>query len=271
MTEPVAISVVIPWKDRPELRTCLDANGHYFPPRRCEIIVVNSGGDSMYLGHLLSGLPANIRAIYAHRDTFNKCFAQNVGAAVASGETLLLLDADVMLEVDLPALIAEIMGESDFLTVASVRESEVPAPCKGESGIEIAHQLEITLPQGKSIRLETNRTRPCAGVRSGPGLLAVRRRHFIAIGGANSRLRGWGWEDLDLIARLQFELGLNRVQAGSVVHLSHPDSARMFQGRSRSESEQENFLACLANYTAGLFDGTMVEDVQTLRKEAGHP
>jgi hypothetical protein len=261
MTERVATSVVIPWKDRPEVRICLEKNLQYYPPGRCEVVVVNCGGDAEALGSLLAGYPANIRSVRARHQGFNKCFAQNVGAWAAVGETLLLLDADVVLEADLPQLAADVMGPDAFMTVAGVRESDAPVPPKGEAAIEIAHQLEITIAGGRVIQLETNRTRPLAGVRSGPGLLAVHRRHYLAIGGANSALHGWGWEDLDLIARLQFELGLVRVQAGNVLHLSHPDSARSLQEQSRCESEQDNFMTCLANYAAGLFHGTYARDI----------
>jgi N-terminal domain of galactosyltransferase len=268
MTKPVATSVIIPWKDRPEVRRCMEENLRYYPPEQCEVIVVNCGGNAEALRSVLVELPANVRSVSAHHHGFNKCFAQNVGAWAAVGETLLLLDADVVLEADLPQLAAEVMGPNGFMTVASVRESDAPNPPAGEIAIEIAHQLEITVAGGRAIRLETNRTQPLAGVRSGPGLLAVRRRHYLAVGGANSALLGWGWEDLDLIARLQLELGLARVQAGSVLHLSHPDSARIVQGLSRTESEQDNFLTCLANYAAGLFQGTYARDIGSL-EDAG--
>jgi hypothetical protein len=264
MTERIATSVIIPWKDRPEVRRCLEENLRYYSPGRCEVIVVNCGGDAEVLGSLLAGLPANVRFASVPHHGFNKCFAQNVGVWAAVGETLLLLDADVVLEEDLLHLAAEVMGPNGFMTVASVRESDAPTPLAGEVAVEVAHQLEITVAGGRVIRLETNRTRPLAGVRSGPGLVAVSRRHYLAVGGANSSLRGWGWEDLDLIARLQFVLGLARVQAGSVLHLSHPDSARILQGQSRLESEQENFVTCLANYAAGLFQGTYERDTVSL-------
>jgi glycosyltransferase involved in cell wall biosynthesis len=264
MIEAIATSVIIPWKDRPELRRCLEENLRFYPPGRCEVIVVNCGGSAESLGALLAGLPANIRPVRARHHGFNKCFAQNVGAWAAVGEMLLLLDADVVLESDLPELAMEVVGPDGFMTVASVRESDAPNPREGEAAIEVAYQLEMTVAHGRVIRLETNRTQPLACVRSGPGLLAVRRRHYLAVGGANSALRGWGWEDLDLIARLQIELGLARVQAGSVLHLSHPDSARILQGRSRPESEQDNFMTCLANYAAGLFQGTYARDIESL-------
>jgi hypothetical protein len=215
------------------------------------------------LREALAGLPEHIHDVSARRETFNKSFAQNIGAANAAGETLLLLDTDVILEDDLFTLAGESLGQRAFLTVASVRESgHKQNGCYGE-GLELAYITEISVPCGRTIRLETNRVKPHAGVRSGPGLIAVRRAHFLQVGGTNSALEGWGWEDLDLIARLQFELGLERVQAGRVLHLSHQDTARALGGRSRVESEQENYLTCLANYTAGLFQGSFHEDVRS--------
>ena len=72
---------------------------------------------------------------------------------------------------------------------------------------------------------------------------------------------GWGWEDLDLVARLQIELGLRRSPTGSVVHLSHGDEVRALGGADRAASERANFSFCLANYNLGHFLGTYTDDV----------
>jgi glycosyltransferase involved in cell wall biosynthesis len=271
MAESKLTSVIIPWKDRPELRQCLEANARYFSSDRCEVIVVNCGGDRELLESLLEGLAVDVHLVYVRHPAFNKCLAQNIGAAVAKGRILLLLDADVLLKDDLLQLASQAVGPQRFLTVASVRESDSSSQTEGTAAIEIAHQLEISLPGGKRIRIETNRTRPLEGNRSGPGLIAVLRRQYFAVGGANSSLRGWGWEDLDLIVRLQFELGLDRVQSGQVIHLSHPDSARILSGRTRTECEQENFITCLANYAADIFYGTLDHDAKSFGMQINPP
>jgi hypothetical protein len=77
----------------------------------------------------------------------------------------------------------------------------------------------------------------------------------------NSALTGWGWDDLDLVARLQMALGRQRRQVGQVTHLSHGDDARALAGLRRGESESRNFLACLAGYGIGDLQGTYEEDV----------
>ena len=41
-------------------------------------------------------------------------------------------------------------------------------------------------------------------------MLLVRRADFVAIGGFDERLRGYGWDDTDLYARLVSALALNR-------------------------------------------------------------
>lgn len=261
MTGSVSVSVVIPWKDRPALRDTLLANERYFSPDRCEVIVANCGGDRERLAEIVAGTPVAVRTVAASLTRFNKSHALNIGVSATTGAVLLLLDADVVLKTDLIELARANANAGTFCTVAWVEESDraqAPAPAEG---VELAYFTEITVPGGRRIRLETNRVRPHQGLRSGPGLIAVRREHFLAVGGMNAELEGWGFEDLDLVARLQFELGLERVQAGEVLHLSHPDDARVLFGQTRAESERANYLTCLANYSAGMFQGSYEQDV----------
>jgi glycosyltransferase involved in cell wall biosynthesis len=260
------LSVIIPWKDRPELRDMLIRNLPFLDPSVCDAIIVNCGGNAALLGDCLSGLPQHIRFISVTRRKFNKSFALNIGVSASNSHALLFLDSDIILEQDLLRLALSMLSGQTFLTVAVVRESEGSRQFTAESSLELAYSVRITTPSsvGKSIQLETNRVRPTEGTRSGPGLIAVERHHFLAVGGMNSALEGWGWEDLDLIARLQFELNLKRVQHGSVVHLTHTDAVRSLFDVSREQSEQNNYLTCLANYSIGHFRGTYDTDMRNI-------
>ncbi len=61
--------------------------------------------------------------------------------------------------------------------------------------------------------------------RPGYGLVAAHLETFMAIGGYNEALKGWGWEDLDLLIRAQL-LGHPVYALGSVLHMSHGDALR---------------------------------------------
>ena len=89
-------------------------------------------------------------------------------------------------------------------------------------------------------------------------------RAFCRRYASSSALEGWGWEDNDLIARLQFGLNLQRVQIGEVTHLTHGDAERSLGGLSKEQTEHANWLKCMANYAIGNFGGTYLKDV------AGH-
>ena len=263
MSDP-ALSVVIPWRDRPELASCLAHNLPLLASLDAEMVVASCGGDPALLGEALAGLssPA-LRVIEVPAPRFNKGLALNLGAHAARAGRLFFLDTDVLLEeAFLPRALPRLDGRS-FVTVRRVAES-LPSPAAEAPGLaEIAWSVELVARGGRKARVETNRVRFRDGSRGGPGLILLEREHFLAVDGMNSDLEGWGWEDLDLVARLQLALGLKRRTEGRAVHLTHGDEVRDLGGRSRGASEQANFAQCLANYRLGCFTGTYGDDVAT--------
>ncbi|HKV09756.1 MAG TPA: galactosyltransferase-related protein, partial [Thermoanaerobaculia bacterium] len=229
-----------------------------------EVVVASCGGDPPLLGETLGGIssPA-VRVVEIPAPRFNKGLALNLGVYAARAGRLFLLDTDVLLdEAFLPRALARLDGRS-FVTVQRVVESH-PAPADEAPGLaEIAWSVELVGRNGRKARVETNRLRFRDGSRSGPGLILLERGHFLAVDGMNSDLEGWGWEDLDLVARLQLALGLKRRTEGRAVHLTHGDEVRDLAGQSRGTSEQANFVQCLANYRLGCFTGTYGDDAAT--------
>jgi hypothetical protein len=82
----------------------------------------------------------------------------------------------------------------------------------------------------------------------------------LEIHGYSSELETWGWEDDDILVRVQYALGLRRIQKGAALHLTHGDDRRILRG-PRGQSDQLNFLKCCRNYNKGLFLGTYGSDV----------
>jgi hypothetical protein len=121
--------------------------------------------------------------------------------------------------------------------------------------------IELVTTDDRRVKVETNRTRFADGSRSGPGLILLAREHFLHVDGMNSQLEGWGWEDNDLVARLQLMLGLSERRAGSATHLSHGDHLRCVNGRSRMETANANIARSLARDAQGNFQGTYRADV----------
>jgi hypothetical protein len=97
--------------------------------------------------------------------------------------------------------------------------------------------------------------------RAACGLLAVKKSHLINVGGYNSALKSWGWEDIDVQVRLMRVLRLTHVELGEVRHLSHGDDKRALHGKSKFRNGVANLSMLLRNYSAAQFNGTYENDV----------
>ncbi len=256
------VSIIISWKDRPVIGETIRRNWPFLRNARYETVVVNCGGDRQALDSLLSGVgDGRLKIVDARRERFNKCFALNVGVAASTGVSLFFLDTDLIMAEDVVGMAVSLLDGTSFVTMKWLIESDPRTRTTAIGDIELAHITEIIVPGGRKTLVETNRLRPIAGARFGGGVIAMERRHFLAVGGMNSALEGWGWEDVDLIARLQLAVGLERIQTGELTHLTHGDDERCLRGLSKVQSENANWVKCMANYSTGNFVGTYRQDV----------
>ncbi len=261
--------MVIPWRDRPELVEALRASRDRLAG--AEVIVASCGGDPGALEALLAELRwPQLRAVRVESPRFNKCLALNRGAAAARGEALFLLDADVVVGPRFLRVARPLLDRRAFVSVARVSESD-PVQAWPESRLRTYRSVtELVTADGRRARLVTNERDIHSGCRSGPGLVLLRRADFLAIGGMQSALEGWGWEDIDLAARLQLGLGLRWLRRGSAIHLSHGDERRALGGESRAFSEGRNLQRSLQRYAAGQWQGSLASDrARWDRAEAG--
>ncbi|MDM5175747.1 galactosyltransferase-related protein [Massilia sp. DJPM01] len=265
------MSIVIAWRNRAELGATLAANLVVAAAWDAEFVVVNYGGDAAALDALLAPFEdAPVRLLELAADGFNKSRALNLGVHVARGEYLLLLDADVILtEFDVARAMAETDG-GGWLTLGKVRESVPPRRQRGRIA-EYASSLDIVLDDGRRARVDTKRHFFEDGARSCPGIMFLRRADLLAIGGFNSLLVGWGWEDVDVHVRLGLALGRPASGLGEGVHLSHGDEQRFFIGDSPGANNQRNQQICMGLYDAGQFEGSYAQDVAAFTYRAGQP
>ncbi|MDJ0841145.1 MAG: galactosyltransferase-related protein [Acidobacteriota bacterium] len=261
MPEQAPLSVIIPWADRPELAETLRANRDIFRRHAAALIVVNCGGSSETVRALLHrNAPVPVTLVDLPDVPFNKSFALNHGVARASTDTVFLLDTDIILHADFLTQ-AHPPAPDSFITVDRVLESK-RQPGTPQHLRAITHSISFVDHMGRKVHLDTNRLDLIDGSRSAPGLILLARNHFLAVDGMNAGLEGWGWEDLDLVARLQFELNLTHRRAGTVTHLSHGDELRDTRGQKPAQTESANFNRCLAAYTLGYFLGSYEEDLE---------
>ena len=230
-----------------------------------QIVLVNCAGKSSWLRancRSLAGIDISILELPVK--AFNKSLAINVGLAIAEADLILILDVDVILRDFLQKAVPLCDGKS-CVTLRQVRESNFTSSEPSELR-QVTFTLTLQGSGATSAVIETGRIDLAAGTRSAPGILLTDKRNLLNVGGLNSELAGWGWEDIDLLARLQFKCGLRHHQTGFGTHLSHGDDVRQLGGlSSRVESEQRNSQLCLSQYQAGKFDGTLETDILTWR------
>jgi len=194
---------------------------------------------------------------------FNKALAINLGAYHARAETLFLLDADIELAPDTCAAALACVSERRAVVLDRVVESSPTSAVDYPYVRSVVHTFELETSAGEVVRVETNRQRLADGSRSAPGMVFVPKRCFEDVGGMNSDLTGWGWEDLDLLVRLQLGARMEVARAGAATHLTHGDDVRRVDGTSRAANEARNATMCVANYGLGHYLGTYDDDVAT--------
>jgi hypothetical protein len=258
------VSVIIAWRNRTELAPALRQNAPVLNAVGAEVLIVNGGGDRSQLRELTENSSCHdLRIVEVNTTrTFNKSACLNVGGYVSRGTHLFVLDADIIVTGSfLTRAVDEVTQGGCFVSLADVVESAPPKPRPYVAPGFVRERVittELTRPDGRSASLEYRTSTD--GRRSGPGMVMVRREHFMAVHGFNSRLRGWGFEDNDFLIRLQLGLGLRRLTFGQASHLSHPPAP--FRKHAR------NIDICTENYARGQLHGTLTDDVKRWQRRA---
>lgn len=255
------LSIITTWCDRSELCQTLPLNLSLLHERDydVEVLVINVGGNLRKLTTLFASIEDPIlRLIDLPSDSFNKSLALNIAAFCSTRENIFMVDADVILNADVLCEMQDTLSAGTFVTIRTVIESR-PAPLESRLR-EMVETTKYLCRDGKKASIEYRAGGD--GSRCGPGLILVKKKDFISVGGFNSALEHWGFEDYDFQLRLQFELGLRRKTVGKVVHLSHnPYSARSKMVK-RSDSLPWNRAIAERNYSRGNFIGTYSQDLE---------
>jgi glycosyltransferase involved in cell wall biosynthesis len=255
-----ALSIVIPWFNRTELGRTLRQNTDAFECQDAEVLVINCGGDPRALERLVddSSLDA-LRIIEIPSEPFNKCLALNIGASLARAPRMLFLDTDIVIS---DAVLAGMVQRTDARTFATIEwVIDSNSTSRPTELARSTQTVELVWNNGQRMSFEFFRSRTTDQARGGPGLICVWKEHFLTVEGMDSRLARWGWEDLDLIIRLQAMTGARRVPFGDAIHLAHDDASRNLSGTTRQASLQRNMALCYANYERRQFLGTFARDV----------
>jgi predicted glycosyltransferase involved in capsule biosynthesis len=262
------ISVVVPWRDRIELKNALPSLVREIASLEGDLTIVNFGGSEALLDEQIQEWKEHLSVIsIATSGFFNKPKALNCGAKLTSKPFLFFCDCDIILEDNVLKELAEQLNSRPgaFATLVGVRES-IPNSRGGRHVACFGYELYIRTIHDTEVRIVDNEEDAKDGTRHAPGLLLVRRNHFEQVNGYNSALDGWGWEDQDMICRLSLGAALTRIRHGKATHISHDDHARVsaYPHKDRWESRDKMFRRALARYDEGNFLGTYTQDAAEL-------
>jgi len=267
------LSIVVTWRDRFELAHALPGLVDTAAAAGGDITVVNFGGDPDLLAEQVSGHGHAVQIVHVENQRyFHKAKAQNLGIGLTRHPFLFFTDCDIVLEpasvVDLLEQVAAVPGT--FATLGGVTESATNSRGAGHVTC-FGYTLLIRTADGAELRIVDNEEDADDGTRNAPGLLLARRDDLLRIGGFNSCLHGWGWEDQDLIGRLTLGARLRRIISGRAIHLSHDDATRVahYPIADRWESRDRMFREALANYDRADFSGTLDDDLRSIAYRVG--
>jgi hypothetical protein len=260
------VCVVIPWRDRPELASTLVSNAGVFREHALTVTIVNCGGSPDDLRALVRGSGVEALLVHLASETYNGALARNLGVHHSSSDYLFMLDADSCIPGDTAITILSRLNRGTVMTIDAVYESTSRARgllpddgCLKELvGI---NALKLVWDDGRQVTVQGYQSLVGCEKRSGAGLTIAGRAELMKIDGYNSQLGGWGFEDLDVLIRLQRVLDLKHEPIGDAVHLSHDDSKRSLPpGLTRDASLARNMRTATANSRGALL-GTLSHDV----------
>lgn len=260
------LSVIITWRDRQEIDRALPSFIDTIKLVGGEIIIVNFDGNSDMLSDLISDHAGHVKVVHVEgQEFFHKTVAANIGASYTTQDTLFFCDCDIILN---PQEVLELCEKLNaekglFGNLVGVNETEINSI--GNSHVtNFGYELRIRTADGRELKIIDQEEDSENGYRNAPGLLFVKKSDFLAIGGYNGDLLGWGWEDQDMVSRLTLGAGLKRIFHGHAQHISHDDHARTgnYPEKDRWTSRDHMFRQALRNYDHNHFQGTFQSDVK---------
>src|SRR2546423_11853928 len=90
------LTVIIPWRDRPELAETLGNNAPVFRAHGLAITIVNCGGNPDELEAIVERSRTDALLVHIRNVRFNVSLARNLGLNYSPSDYVFMLDADVI-------------------------------------------------------------------------------------------------------------------------------------------------------------------------------
>ncbi len=266
----VSVSVVTAWKDRQELSTTLAENAPMLDRFGAQVILVNCGGNLDALRDIVGRSRLPVILVNVHEAKFNKALALNVGIHYATSEYIFIIDSDVIIPEETFATCLSTACPNSLITIRRLRETAGLSNVRWKSGgslsdIVFRQLTSFMWSDGTETTVENYRHYSTDSSRGGQGQLLTSRQNLVNVNGYSSELEGWGFEDIDILIRLQHLLGLKYLQIGEATHISHGDEERCIASATKSINNRENAARAYRSYAEGLFHGTLTADVKSSR------
>ena len=238
------VSLILTTFNRPEALAAVLASAAGLDPAPDEILIADDGSDARtarVIADARQRLHMTLIHVWQPDEGFRAAACRNRAAARATGELLIFIDGDCLMR---PSLIGEhvrlaepgytVAGNRVLLNESLTREIERGAVDPLRWGPE---EWKASRARGEVGRLFPLATIPGhwwrrigrrRWLRFRTCNVSVWREDFTDVNGFEERIRGWGFEDSDLVIRL-LNAGI-RIKSGrfatAVLHLWHPESPR---------------------------------------------
>ena len=217
-----ATSYIIPYRasDDPERRANLEAVLTWLGGQPLAEIIIVEQDVAPTLGNLPPVPSLRVVSTYSSQP-FNKSWAMNVGARVASGSLLAFGDADLLC----PGLPRAIAGARQGIPVVRAfgRAIDLGPQDSARLRADLSRLSDPGLTTLGNNRTAVGETPPLCG-----GLVVFQRAIFALVGGWDERFQGWGGEDDAMALKLQragIQPGVvNDIPAFHLHHRRHPTS-----------------------------------------------
>jgi GT2 family glycosyltransferase len=240
------VSFVIPTHRRPDaLRQTLErVTLVEHPPGTLEVIVVDNAGESATEQVVAAFGTGSVPVRYERAPAGGAAAARNHGARVASGELLILLDDDVLIEpshvrrhLELRQRYGDCVSGGDLRLSQEVVEALQPTPF-GRFRVALERRYRSGEP-GEPLDAERRQVPMLASCD-----LAIARERFLALGGFDERFPYAGVEDRELSMRMR-GAGLRLIRDDSI-RLAHNDRRLTLEQFCAREERSAATVAVLA-------------------------
>lgn len=226
------VSVVIPTYNRTEslLRTLHSLSRQTYPADRFEVIVVDDGSSDGTMV-ALQEVRYSYRLRCLRQPHLGVGAARSIGSDDASGELLLYLDDDMIVEAD--ALAEHVSAHASY--PGAVIKGQVVLVLDDPNSVFAAiHSGMPDLTLSKNMELQ-----PISYQQVFAGHFSIHRRDMLGVGGWCSEPRGYGFQDLEFMYRCK-KAGLTMLCAPRAVTYHHDHATTLQKVCQRVERASES-------------------------------